>query len=58
MNTDTKQDQQLSLPMPGSNLVGRGLALMPYQPYQLRGVLFARDNFRSYCSVETGQKPI
>lgn len=40
--------------MPGSNLAGRGIALMPYQPYQLREVLFPRDNFRKYCPVETG----
>ena len=52
---DTKQEQQIALPMPGSNLVGRGIALIPYQPYQLRGVLFARNNFRDYFSVETGR---
>ena len=51
--TDAKGKDQLLL-IPGSNLVGRGIALMPYQPYQLREVLFARDNFRKYCPVETG----
>jgi hypothetical protein len=55
MSKDIKLDQQAALPMPGSNLAGRGIALMPHQPYQLRGVLFARDKFRSYYSVETKQ---
>ena len=55
METAMKKARQDSLPMPGVNLVGRGIALMPYQPYQLRDVLFTRSNERSYCSVETGQ---
>ncbi len=55
METAMKKEQQNALPMPGVNLVGRGITLMPYQPYQLREVLFARGKERSYCSVETGQ---
>lgn len=43
------------LPMPGLEVVGRGVYLQPYQPYQLRQILFKRDNLRSYRSSDTAQ---
>src|SRR5689334_25409252 len=35
-----------ALPIPGLDVVGHGLYLRPYSPYELRGVLFPRRNPR------------
>lgn len=43
------------LPLPGLEVVGRGVYLQPYQPYQLRQVLFSRGQHRSYQSSDTAQ---
>lgn len=43
------------LPMPGLEVVGRGVYLRPQQPYELKDILFTRQNDRAYYSPETGQ---
>lgn len=44
------------LPIPGTEAVGRGVYLRPYQPYELKDILFKQDNeTRAYYSKETGQ---
>lgn len=40
-------------PMPGLEVVGRGIYLRPYQPYQLGQVLFKREKHRVITSKET-----
>ncbi|MCI5118882.1 MAG: hypothetical protein D3913_13220, partial [Candidatus Electrothrix sp. LOE1_4_5] len=49
-------------PLPGSNVVGRGIYLMPRQPYQLRdllftakGILTGKEKTQQYFSKETKQ---
>jgi hypothetical protein len=41
-------------PIPGLEVVGRGLNLRPHQTYELKQVLFDRHNDRTYSSKETG----
>jgi len=41
--------------MPGLEVVGRGILLRPYQPYQLAKLLFPRDSERIVASNETGK---
>lgn len=41
-------------PLPGLEVVGRGIYLRPYQPYTLARVLFERDAMRPISSKETG----
>ncbi len=43
------------LPIPGLEVVGRGIYLRPYQPYTLTQLLFQRDKFRVVSNNETGQ---
>lgn len=50
----TAQLEDLPL-LPGLDLVGRGMYLRPYQPYDLRRVLFRRENYRLSCPRETPQ---
>ncbi len=40
--------------LPGLEVVGRGIYLQPRQPYELKDVLFKRDNHWTYLSGETG----
>lgn len=40
-------------PLPGLEVVGRGIHLRPYQPYTLAQVLFVRDELRAIGSGET-----
>ncbi len=40
-------------PLPGLEVVGRGIHLRPYQPYTLARVLFSRDQLRPISSKET-----
>jgi len=40
-------------PVPGLEVVGRGILLRPYQPYQLAQVLYDRKDFRIINSIET-----
>jgi hypothetical protein len=44
-------------PIPGLEMVGRGVYLRPRQPYELKDILFKRerDKNRSYYSAEAGQ---
>ncbi|MGB0385428.1 MAG: hemopexin repeat-containing protein [Ardenticatenaceae bacterium] len=48
----TTENKQL-LPLPGVEVVGRGVYLSPRQPYALKGVLFKQDKKRTYYSKET-----
>lgn len=48
------QTQQL-LPIPGLEVVGRGVYLRPQRPYELKDILFKRENDQAYYSKETGQ---
>lgn len=41
--------------LPGLDMVGRGVFLRPQQPFELRGLLFRRESWRSYPSKETGE---
>ncbi len=43
------------LPIPGLEMVGRGVYLRPYRPYELKDILFPREGERTYYSSETGQ---
>jgi hypothetical protein len=43
------------LPIPGLEVVGRGVYIRPKQPYELKDVLFKRENEQAYNSKETGQ---
>ncbi|ESQ12270.1 MAG: hypothetical protein N838_18355 [Thiohalocapsa sp. PB-PSB1] len=43
------------LPMPGLDMVGRGLYLRPQQPFELKGILFHQADHRYYQSRETGR---
>jgi hypothetical protein len=47
-------NSNLSL-IPGLEVVGRGVYLRPYQPYELTQVLFKRDQYKVSRSKETGQ---
>jgi hypothetical protein len=40
-------------PLPGLEVVGRGIFLRPYQPYSLGQLLFKRDQHRTISSKET-----
>lgn len=40
-------------PIPGLEVVGRGIHLRPYQPYQVCQLLFSRDRMRAVSSKET-----
>ena len=51
----TSKNEQL-LPLPGVDVVGRGIYLSPRQPYALKGVLFKQDKKRTYYSKETEQR--
>ena len=42
-------------PLPGTDVVGRGIYLRPYQPYVLKNVLFNQGEMKTYFSKETGQ---
>lgn len=42
-------------PMPGLEMIGRGIYMRPQQTYELKDVLFERANERVYQSKETGQ---
>jgi len=50
MNTEV----EASIPLPGVEVVGRGLYLRPRQPYELKRVLFKHANYRPYHSKEAG----
>lgn len=43
------------LPLPGLEVVGRGIYLIPHQPYQLKEILFKQEKPRKYYSVEADQ---
>jgi hypothetical protein len=43
------------LPIPGLEVVGRGVYLRPQRPYELKDILFTRQNNQPYYSKETGQ---
>ncbi|MEM9461250.1 MAG: hemopexin repeat-containing protein [Myxococcota bacterium] len=45
-----------SRPLPGLDIVGRGLLLRPHCPYELKGVLFGHADPWSYWSRETKQE--
>lgn len=47
-------DSQLN-PIPGLDVVGRGIYLAPHQPYELKGILFPQQNFKSRFCAETAQ---
>jgi len=42
------------LPLPGIDVVGRGLLLRPRQPYALKNILFPQQSFRNYFTVDAG----
>jgi len=42
------------LPLPGIDVVGRGLLLRPRQPYALKKILFPQESFRNYFTVDAG----
>jgi MAC/Perforin domain/Hemopexin len=46
---------QKPLPISGLEVVGRGVYLRPNQPYELKDILFKRENYGEYYSKETGQ---
>ena len=48
----TTENKQLR-PLPGVEVVGRGIYLSPRQPYALKGLLFKQENRRPYYSKET-----
>jgi hypothetical protein len=50
-----KTQTQKFLPIPGLEVVGRGVYLRPNQPYELKDILFKRQNDQTYYSKETGQ---
>ncbi len=50
----TNESQSL-LPLPGVEVVGRGVYLRPRQPYELKEILFKQDNHRAYYSKEAGE---
>ena len=43
------------LPLPGVQVVGRGIYLSPRQPYALKDLLFKQDNQRPYYSKQMEQ---
>lgn len=45
-----------AIPIPGLDIVGRGLYLRPYQPYALAQLLFKQQNTRVVVSKETGER--
>ncbi len=51
MTTQTEQH----LPIPGLDVVGRGIQLRPYSPYGLKGLLFPQENPRPYSCAQTRQ---
>jgi hypothetical protein len=56
MATRTAATQTTTLlPIPGLEVVGRGVYLRPKQPYELKDILFKRENEQVYRSKETGQ---
>jgi hypothetical protein len=50
-----KTQTQKFLPIPGLEVVGRGVYLRPQQPYELKDILLKRQNDQTYYSKETGQ---
>ena len=51
MTTETKKPP----PLPGVEVVGRGIYLRPRQPYELKDFLLKQDNHQPYVSKETGE---
>lgn len=51
MDTETGNYKQI----PGLELVGRGIYLRPYHPYELKDILFKRENYRTHYSKETDE---
>lgn len=49
------QTEESLTPIPGLEVVGRGVYLRPRQPYELKEVFFKRDKNWVYYSRETGQ---
>jgi hypothetical protein len=43
------------LPIPGLEVVGRGIYIRPKQPYELKDILFKRENGQDYKPKETDQ---
>lgn len=43
-------------PIPGLDAVGRGIYLRPYQPYELKGLLFKQEDFHPYLAPDTNLK--
>ncbi len=41
--------------IPGLEMVGRGIYIRPRQPYELKDILFERDEHRTYTSTEANQ---
>lgn len=48
-------DQTKRLPMPGMDMVGRGLYFRHQQPFELKDILFPQTNEYEYFSKETGE---
>ncbi len=52
----TKTDK--ILPIPGLDMVGRGIYLRPYVPFELKNILFQQSNEQTFFSKETGESYI
>lgn len=42
-------------PMPGMDMIGRGIYIRPQQPFELKEIVFPQTNPKTYHSKETGQ---
>ncbi|MFT4927543.1 MAG: hypothetical protein ACI8WB_003654 [Phenylobacterium sp.] len=50
----SNNNSQTSIPLPGLDVVGRGIFLRPRQPYELKSLLFAQQGFVDFYARETG----
>ena len=50
----SNNNNQASMPLPGLDVVGRGIYLRPRQPYELKCLLFPQQNFANFFARETG----
>ncbi len=53
---DSNSDAAELTPLPGLDVVGRGIYLRPYQPYTLKQLLFEHNQYREVLSRETHMK--
>ena len=51
----SNNNKPTAAPLPGLDVVGRGIYLRPRQPYELKKLIFAQQNFYEHVAGENGK---